>query len=53
MGTREELRGLVELARGDRGTRPLIDSTVPMEQARDGFAAMDRGDVFGKVVFTL
>jgi hypothetical protein len=23
-----------------------------MEQARDGFAAMDRGELFGKVVFT-
>jgi hypothetical protein len=34
------------------GTRPLIDRTVPMTDARDGFAAMAAGDVFGKIVFT-
>ncbi len=33
-------------------TRPLIDRTLPMEQARDGFAALLAGDVFGKVVLT-
>jgi len=52
MGTREELRGLTDfLATTD--TRPLIDRVLPLEQARDGFAAMSAGDVFGKVVFTL
>ena len=30
----------------------MIDRTLPMEQARDGFAAMAEGDVFGKIVFT-
>jgi hypothetical protein len=25
---------------------------LPMDQARDGFAAMAGGDVFGKIVFT-
>ena len=34
------------------GTKPLIDRSMPMEQAADGFAAMADGDVFGKVVFT-
>ena len=34
------------------GARPLIDRTLPMDQARDGFAAMAEGDVFGKIVFT-
>jgi NADPH:quinone reductase-like Zn-dependent oxidoreductase len=34
------------------GVRPVIDQVLPLEQARDGFAAMARGDVFGKVVFT-
>jgi len=52
MGTREELRGLTEFL-DVTGTRPLIDSTMPMQQAEDGFAAMARGEVFGKVVFTL
>ena len=34
------------------GARPLVDRTLPMDQARDGFAAMAEGDVFGKIVFT-
>ena len=51
MGTRAELESLVALLDAT-GTRPLIDRTLPMEQAREGFAAMAEGDVFGKVVFT-
>ena len=34
------------------GARPLIDRTLPMTEARDGFAAMAGGDQFGKIVFT-
>ncbi len=34
------------------GVRPEIDRVMPLEQARDGFAAMIAGEVFGKVVFT-
>jgi NADPH:quinone reductase-like Zn-dependent oxidoreductase len=34
------------------GTRPLVDRTLPMADAREGFAAMNDGDVFGKIVFT-
>jgi NADPH:quinone reductase-like Zn-dependent oxidoreductase len=51
MGTRDELASLVTMLDAT-GTRPLLDRTLPMEQARDGFAAMAGGDVFGKVVFT-
>jgi len=51
MGTRDELASLVELL-DVSGVRPVIDQVLPMEQARDGFAAMADGDVFGKVVFT-
>ena len=51
MGTRTELAGLVNLLDAT-GTRPLVDRTLPMEQARDGFAAMAGGDLFGKIVFT-
>jgi NADPH:quinone reductase-like Zn-dependent oxidoreductase len=51
MGTRTELASLVNLLDAT-GTRPLVDRTLPMEQARDGFAAMADGDVFGKIVFT-
>jgi len=51
MGTRDELASLVTMLDAT-GTRPLIDRTLPMTEARDGFAAMADGDVFGKIVFT-
>lgn len=51
MGTRDELASLVRMLDAT-GVRPLIDRTLPMDQARDGFAAMAGGDLFGKVVFT-
>jgi NADPH:quinone reductase-like Zn-dependent oxidoreductase len=51
MGTRGELASLVTFLDAT-GTRPLIDRTLPMEQAADGFAAMAEGNVFGKIVFT-
>jgi NADPH:quinone reductase-like Zn-dependent oxidoreductase len=51
MGTRGELAALTELL-DVSGVRPVIDRVLPMEDARDGFAAMAAGDVFGKVVFT-
>jgi NADPH:quinone reductase-like Zn-dependent oxidoreductase len=51
MGTRDELASLVELL-DVSGVRPVVDQVLPMEQARDGFAAMAEGDVFGKIVFT-
>lgn len=50
MGTRAELASLVNLLAAT-GTRPLVDRTLPMADARDGFAAMAAGDVFGKIVF--
>lgn len=51
MGTRDELAGLMALLDAS-GTRPLIDREIPMTEAKDGFAAMAEGDVFGKIVFT-
>jgi NADPH:quinone reductase-like Zn-dependent oxidoreductase len=33
--------------------RPTIDRVLPLAEARDGFAAMINGDLFGKVVFTV
>ena len=52
MGTREELRELVDFM-DVSGVRPVVDRTLPLAQARDGFAAVAAGDVFGKVVFTV
>lgn len=51
MGTRDELASLVSLLDAT-GARPLVDRTLPMEQAADGFSAMVEGDVFGKIVLT-
>ncbi|HEY2286344.1 MAG TPA: zinc-binding dehydrogenase, partial [Streptosporangiaceae bacterium] len=52
MGTREELARLLTFLE-QTGVRPVIDRTLPLAQARDGFAAMLGGDVFGKIVFTV
>jgi NADPH:quinone reductase-like Zn-dependent oxidoreductase len=51
MGSRDDLASLVSMLDAT-GVRPLIDRTLPMEQAADGFAAMAEGDLFGKIVFT-
>ncbi|HEY2690989.1 MAG TPA: zinc-binding dehydrogenase [Streptosporangiaceae bacterium] len=52
MGTRDQLGRLLQFCE-QTGVRPLIDRTLPLDQARDGLAAMISGDLFGKVVFTL
>ncbi len=51
MGTKEELAGLLALCAGS-GVRPVIDTVLPLAEARDGFARMAEGDVFGKIVLT-
>src|SRR6478752_3437825 len=48
MGTLAALVSLLDAT----GARPLIDRTIPMTEARDGFAAMLDGELFGKIVFT-
>ena len=52
MGTRTELESLARFVVGS-GIEPLVDSTMPLADARDGFARMVEGQVTGKVVFTL
>ncbi len=52
MGTRAELAGLLSFL-DNSGVRPVVDKTLPLSQARDGFAAMNDGHVFGKIVFTV
>ena len=51
MGTRDELERLVSFCRLT-GVRPVVDSVLPLDQARDGFARMASGDLVGKIVFT-
>ena len=50
MGTRDQLGRLLRFCE-QTGVRPVIDRVLPLENARDGFAAMIAGDLFGKVVF--
>ncbi|KRV47160.1 molecular chaperone GroES [Wenjunlia vitaminophila] len=50
MGTKEELAGLLSLCAAT-GTRPVIDSVLPLDQAPQGMRRMAEGDVFGKIVF--
>ena len=51
MGTRDELQRLASFVVAS-GIEPLIDSVVPLADAREGFARMVDGQVTGKVVFT-
>jgi len=51
MGTRDELQRLVQFCL-QTGVRPVVDASMPLEDARDGFARLAGGDVFGKVVLT-
>ena len=52
MGTRDELQRLARFC-ADGDVRPLISSTLPLSDAREGFAAMAGGELFGKIVFTV
>ncbi|NRQ37463.1 zinc-binding dehydrogenase [Nonomuraea sp. NN258] len=51
MGTRDQLQRLAVFLE-QTGLRPVIDRTLPLTEARDGFAAMAEGEIFGKIVFT-
>jgi NADPH:quinone reductase-like Zn-dependent oxidoreductase len=51
MGTKAELASLVQMLEAT-GVRPLVDRVMPMTEAREGFEAMAKGDLFGKIVLT-
>jgi NADPH:quinone reductase-like Zn-dependent oxidoreductase len=51
MGTRDELAQLLRFC-VEKDIRPVIETTLPLERAREGFEAMLSGEMFGKVVFT-
>jgi NADPH:quinone reductase-like Zn-dependent oxidoreductase len=50
MGTRDQLGRLMRFCE-QTGARPLIDAEMPLDRARDGFAAMEAGELFGKIIF--
>lgn len=51
MGNLEQLRQVVRVVE-QTGVRPLIDRVLPLSQAAAGLAALESGEVFGKVVLT-
>jgi NADPH:quinone reductase-like Zn-dependent oxidoreductase len=51
MGTQQDLAELLEFMVAG-GVRPVIDRVLPMDQAYEAFAAMNAGDVHGKLVLT-
>jgi NADPH:quinone reductase-like Zn-dependent oxidoreductase len=52
MGTRAELERLARFV-AYRRIFPVVDCEIPLAEARQGFARMVDGNVFGKVVFTV
>jgi NADPH:quinone reductase-like Zn-dependent oxidoreductase len=52
MGDKDELAGLLALC-VNTGVRPVIDTTLPLDRAREGFERLARGDQFGKIVLTV
>ena len=52
MGTRTDLAELMQFM-ATAGISPHIDSMLPLADARKGFAKLNDGDVFGKIVFTV
>ncbi len=52
MGTRGELQRLLSFCDAS-GVRPVIDSVLPLHDARIGFEQLHRGDVVGKIVITM
>ncbi|GAU65421.1 putative oxidoreductase [Streptomyces sp. NBRC 110611] len=52
MGSKEELTGLLSFCAA-KGIRPVIDSTLPLDRAREGFTKMAEGELFGKIVLTV
>ena len=52
MGSLDELKALVRLCEAT-GVRPVVDSVLPLTEARAGFERMEEGEAFGKIVFTL
>jgi NADPH:quinone reductase-like Zn-dependent oxidoreductase len=52
MGTRDELERLIRFC-VEKDVRPIIDRSLPLADAREGFEAMLNGSFVGKIVFTV
>ncbi|UNS98901.1 zinc-binding dehydrogenase [Streptomyces tubbatahanensis] len=52
MGSKEELASLLSFCAA-KGIRPVVDTSLPLDRAREGFERMAGGELFGKVVLTV
>ena len=52
MGSRDELERLIRFC-AEHGVEPEIDRVLPLADAAEGFAAMEAGELVGKVVFAV
>ncbi|MEU2794719.1 zinc-binding dehydrogenase [Streptomyces sp. NPDC007100] len=52
MGSKDELASLLNFCAA-KGVRPVIDTTLPLDRAREGFGKLAEGEMFGKVVLTV
>ncbi|WP_069172020.1 zinc-binding dehydrogenase [Streptomyces griseus] len=51
MGTKDELEDLLAFCSAT-GVRPVIDATLPLDRAREGFERLATGELFGKIVLS-
>ena len=52
MGTREDFEAAYELVKSGRA-QPIVDSVLPLEEARAAHERLEAGDQFGKIVLTI
>lgn len=52
MGSRDELREMLAFSK-EHNIRPVIDRTMPLEDALEGFSMLEDSTHFGKIVFTV
>lgn len=52
MGSKDELADLLSFCAA-KGVRPVIDEVLPVGRAREAFARMEEGNLFGKLVLTM
>ena len=52
MGTREDFEGAYELVKSGRA-HPVVDTVLPLDEARAAHERMEAGEQFGKIVLTI
>jgi zinc-binding alcohol dehydrogenase/oxidoreductase len=52
MGTRDEFLSMLDFVES-RSIKPVIDTILPLEKAREGFQRMEEGNQFGKIIFQI